>query len=82
MKKIILNLREQPEEVRRHVLHIITFVMAIIMIILWVYSLNKNLSSTSVQTKMKKDIQQFSILKDNIVGDNKNTGDTKSPLTQ
>jgi hypothetical protein len=67
MKKIIHKLRQQPEETRRHILHIITFFLAVIMIMLWVVSLGKNLSSEDTQTKMKQDLQPFSDLKDNLV---------------
>jgi hypothetical protein len=67
MKKIIHHLRKQPEEVRRHVLHIIMFVFILIMIILWIFSLSKSLSDLDTQVKVKQDLEQFSVLKDNIV---------------
>ena len=67
MRKIIHNLRRQPEEVRRHVLHISIFIVAIIMILLWVYSLGKNITNPDTQTKMKQDLAPFSDLKDNLV---------------
>jgi hypothetical protein len=73
MKKIIHHLRRQPEEVRRHVLHILIFIAAIIMITLWVFSLGKSLSNPDTQTKMKQDLQPFSVLKDNLVGGSANT---------
>ncbi len=49
MKKIINHLRNQPEEARRHILHVITFGFGIILIILWVYSLGTTI--TSKETK-------------------------------
>ncbi|MFA5936889.1 MAG: hypothetical protein WC822_03355 [Candidatus Paceibacterota bacterium] len=67
MKKIIHKLRQQPEETRRHILHIITFFFAVIMIMLWIVSLGKNLSSEDTKIKMKQDLQPFSVLKDNLV---------------
>lgn len=67
MKKIIHNLREQPEEVRRHVLHILIFAVTVIMVILWVFSLGKGWSSPDTKEKVKQDLQPFSVLKDNIV---------------
>lgn len=73
MKKIIHNLRRQPEEVRRHILHIIIFALALIMIILWIFSLGKNLSNPDTQIKMKQDLQPFSTLKDNLVGGSTDT---------
>ncbi len=76
MKKMIHHLRKQPEEVRRHVLHIIIFAFAIIMVILWVYSLGRNFSNPDTQTRMQQDLKPFSTLKDNITGINTNSGNT------
>ena len=79
MKKIIHHLRKQPEEMRRHILHILIFIVALIMIMLWVFSLGKNLSNPDTKTKMKQDLTPFTILKDNIVdgyNSTKNTDDT------
>ncbi len=66
MKKIIHHLRKQPEEVRRHVLHLSIFIVALIMIALWVFSLGKSLSNPDTQIKMKQDLQPFNTLKDSI----------------
>ncbi len=68
MRKIIHHLRKQPEEHRRHILHITIVIVAIIMIILWTYSLGKSIASPDTKIKMKQDLQPFSVLKDNIVG--------------
>ena len=68
MKKIIRNLRKQPEETRRHILHISTIMVAIVLIILWSYSLGKSLTSPDTKIKIKQDLKPFSVLKDNIVG--------------
>lgn len=76
MKKLIHHLRRQPEEVRRHVLHILIFVVAIIMIILWIFSLGKSLTNPDTQVKIKQDLEPFSVLKDNIVNGYKSTSDT------
>lgn len=67
MKKIIHHLRRQPEEVRRHILHILIFIIAVIMVLLWIFSLGKSLSNPDTQIKMKKDLQPFSVLKESIV---------------
>jgi hypothetical protein len=37
------------------------------MIMLWIVSLGKNLSSEDTKIKMKQDLQPFSVLKDNLV---------------
>ena len=77
MKKIIHHLRKQPEEVRRHILHIAMFVIAIILIALWIFSLSRSLSNPDNQIKMKQDLQPFSTLKDNIVGGSTDTNSSQ-----
>ncbi|MCM2339264.1 MAG: hypothetical protein NDI62_02305 [Burkholderiales bacterium] len=67
MKKIIHNLRQQPEETRRHILHIIIFFLAVVMIMLWILSLSKSLSDPDTQTKMQEDLKPFTELKDTII---------------
>lgn len=69
MRKIIHHLRKQPEEVRRHILHILIFIATVIMIILWVFSLGKNLANPDTQVKIKQDLTPFSVLKDNIISE-------------
>lgn len=76
MKKIIHNLRKQPEEVRRHILHILIFVASGIMITLWVFSLGKNLVNPDTQEKIKQDLKPFSVLKDNIIDGYESISDT------
>jgi len=67
MKKIINRLRNQPEEERRHILHILTFGFAIILIIIWIYSLGRTITSTDTKEKIKQDLKPFTMLKDSIV---------------
>lgn len=78
MKKLIHHLRRQPEEVRRHVLHIFMFAAIVVMILLWIFSLGRNLSNPDTQLKMKQDLKPFSTLKDNIVSGSTSTEDTNS----
>lgn len=67
MKKIIHNLRSQSEEVRIHILHASTIIAGIILIILWIYSLETSLGSEGVEVKAKRDLEPFSALKDNMI---------------
>jgi len=67
MKKIIHHIRRQPEDVRRHILHVLTIIAAIILLLLWVYSLGTNLSNPDMQAKANNDLKPFSALKNNIV---------------
>lgn len=66
MKKAIHFIRRQPEETRRHILHLLTLIIAVVLIALWIYSLGTNLSNSDTQTQMKQDVQPFSVLKDNV----------------
>lgn len=68
MKKIIHHLRKQPEEVRMHILHVLTAGMAVILLVLWVYSLGKTITNSDTQEKVENDLKPFSVLKDNLVG--------------
>jgi len=68
MRKVIHHLRRQPEEVRRHVLHIITVVAAILLLMLWVFSLGRNLGSKETQTRVREDVKPLSALKANLIG--------------
>jgi len=60
MKQIIQNIRQQPEQVRRHILHILTACLAVILVLLWIYSLGTTLTNTSTQAKIGEDVQPFS----------------------
>ncbi len=68
VKKAVHHLRRQPEETRRHISHVITAIAAVIMIILWTYSLGRSLSNPEKKVQIKNDLQPFSVLKDNLVG--------------
>ena len=68
MKKIINNIRRQPEEVRMHILHILTGAFAVILALLWIYSLGTNLTNSDTQAKIGQDLKPFSALKEDMVG--------------
>ena len=68
MKKIIHHIRRQPEEVRRHILHLLTIVAGVILLLFWVYSLKTSLTNSDTQIKITNDLKPFSTLKDNMVG--------------
>jgi len=68
MRKIIHNLRSQPEEVRRQILHVLTVVAGLILLSFWVYSLGTNLSDPDTQAKINDDLEPFSALKGNLIG--------------
>ena len=68
MKRIISHLRKQPESVRRHILHVSTFAYAIILAILWAYSLGQNFKNKDSIDSIKKDLSPLSVLKYDMVG--------------
>jgi Na+/melibiose symporter-like transporter len=68
MKEFIQNLRNQPEQKRRHILHVATIVAAIILVLLWIISLKSNLTNPDTQAKINNDLKPFSALKANIIG--------------
>lgn len=61
-------MRRQPEEVKRHILHITTLMFAVILSLLWVYSLGATLTNDDNQAKINKDLQPISALKANLIG--------------
>jgi len=67
MKKIIHNLRQQPEEVRRPVLHLSTFVLGIVLVLLWVYSLGARASSSSIKVEISENLEPLTELQSNII---------------
>ena len=40
MRKVIHHIRKQPEEFKRHILHVVVTVFVFVLIFLWFYSLN------------------------------------------
>jgi hypothetical protein len=64
--RAVHKLRQQPEEVRRHILHIIIFACAIILALLWVLSLGRTLGNKDVEVSVNKDLKPFTVLKDNL----------------
>ena len=71
MEKIIHHIRKirrQPEHIKRHILHVLITICAVILAMLWVYSLGTTLGSEDTQTKISNDLKPFSSLKDNLVG--------------
>ncbi len=69
MKKIIhyiKHIKKQPEETRRHILHLLTIIAAVVLLTFWVYSLGTNFANKDTQTKIQQGLKPFSVLKDNI----------------
>jgi hypothetical protein len=82
MKKFIHHIRRQPEEIKRHILHILTIVFGIILLLLWIYSLGVNLTSPDTQAKINNDIKPFSALKAGLISGFKSMGEQPQADTQ
>ena len=67
MRRIINNLRKQPERVRRHILHVVTLIAGGVLGMLWVYSLGTSLSDPDTQAKIENELEPFSALKASLV---------------
>ncbi len=75
MKKIIYNLRQRSEETRRHILHIVTLIMAVFLFIIWIYTLGTGINDKETKTQIKNDLKPFSALKDNFINGYKSITD-------
>lgn len=65
MKKIIHHLRRQPEEARRHILHMAVIAIGVILMIFWVYSLGRTVTDDRTQKKVSEEFGQLVPLDDN-----------------
>ena len=67
MKNIIHHIRRKPEEIRRHILHVLILCFAIILFLLWIYSLGTTFNNPDTGADINQSLKPFSALKDNIV---------------
>lgn len=67
MRKIIRNLRAQPEHVKKQILYISMLAFVVILILLWILSLGTTINKKETEISVKKDLQPFTILKANVI---------------
>ena len=67
MKRIIHHIRRQSEEVKRQILYVLIFMSSVVLVLLWIYSLGTNLTSSDTAAKMNQDLQPISALKENMI---------------
>lgn len=67
MRKIINNLKEQPEHVRHHVAGFVTILFGIILVALWVWSLGLRGEPDVAKEEEKESLKPISVLKANLV---------------
>jgi hypothetical protein len=78
----IKKIRQQPEHVRRHILHILIVICGVILVLLWIYSLSTTLTNSDTQTKIGQDLKPFTVLKDNMIGGYQNITNSNSGTQQ
>lgn len=66
IKAVVHNLRNRPEEERRHILHIFTFIGTMFMFVLWIFTLGHTLRDEDIKTKIKEDAKPFSNFTNNL----------------
>jgi len=82
MQKFIQKLREKPEEERRHIIHISTFVCAVVLITLWSFTLSKGFKNPDLQVEVNQNLEPFKELKANVLDGYNVISDTPSIKTQ
>lgn len=65
--KTIHKMRQQPIETRKQMLVILTLACAAILVLFWSYGFGQNISNKATSNSLKKDLQPFTVLKDNLV---------------
>lgn len=66
MKKIIENIRQKPEPVRRQIIFVVSLVLTGLIVLFWVFTLPYRFGGTG--DKLKQSLKPFELLKDNISG--------------
>jgi len=66
MRKIINHLRSQPDETKRHVVHLTTFIFTVFLVLIWIFTLGTTLGGPETQKGVAKDVAPFASLKDNV----------------
>lgn len=80
MRKLIYNLKQQPEGIRRNIVHIAVFVFAGFMLSLFVWSLGNRFSGGETQAQLKESLKPFSSFKDSVLGTGQGTSNAIYPL--
>ncbi len=79
MEKIIKNLRNKPEHVRKNILYVLTFTITALIFLLWAFMLHQRLTAPEVKEAFKNDLAPLTVLKDNITATYQDiSGDLKS----
>lgn len=77
MRRIIHHVRKQPEHIRRHILHILTIIVGIILIFFWIYSLGATLANPDTKLKANNELKSLSVLKNNLANSYNSISDSQ-----
>jgi hypothetical protein len=72
MRRIIHHLRGLSDKQKRDVLHFSTLIFAILLVLIWVYTLGHSFSDVDTKIKIQDSLEPFNNLKDNIVNEYNN----------
>ena len=61
-------MRRQPDRIKRSILHVLIIILAVILVLLWIYMLGSGLADENAGKKISRDLEPFTTLKDNMVG--------------
>lgn len=67
IKKVVHHLRKQPEKDRRHVLHVVTFICAFLLFLIWSFTLGRSINTEETKAKVKDEVKTFSLFKDSVL---------------
>ncbi|MCX6757585.1 MAG: hypothetical protein NTZ44_01755 [Candidatus Nomurabacteria bacterium] len=80
--KTVHKLRQQPKEVREQILSITIIACTIILVLVWARSLGQRLGKEETTISVKKSLQPFSVLKDNMVDGYKSISNPSSDVVR
>ncbi len=78
VRKIVHHLRRQPDDVKKGILNLLTLFFGIILIVIWAYTLGKDLRSPETISNFKSDLEPFADLKNDIVGGTDNSSQSEA----
>lgn len=83
MRKIIHNLRQQPEQVRHHVVHVTIAVAGVVLVAFWLLSFGGTFRNTEVmQAEFSDGLKPFAALSDSLADGYQSLGASAIESTQ
>lgn len=67
-KRFFEQLREKPYNEKKHILHVTTFIFAIILVAIWSMTLSNSFRDPDLKTQFSQSLEPFQELQANVVG--------------